>query len=124
MPTTQRGAVLVHYLTCGRRPMSVRGSCRLGRPVPIRLRFGQQLPVSVVFQEVASELNHAAHWKTAGSPVNSLFWDKFNLIQIVGNHVNELGHVEDKCYSNSYLHWPKDTRKVLLVIREDTQSRQ
>ena len=64
------------------------------------------------------------NWKTAGSPVNSIFWDKFNLIQIVGNHANELGHVEHKCDSNSSLYWLKDTHKVFLVIREDTQSRQ
>ena len=81
--------------------------------------------MSVVFQEVASERNHAAQLENCGeSPVNSIFWDKFNLIQIVVNPANELGHVEHKCGSNSYLHCLRDTHKVFLAIREDTQSRQ
>ena len=49
--------------------------------------------------------------------MSSVLWDQDNLIQRVGNHVEELGHVKYDPNSNNYVLWLKDTRDVFGTNR-------
>lgn len=44
--------------------------------------------------------------------MSSVIWDGDNLIQKVGGHIEELGHVQYEKNSNEYVLWLKDTRDV------------
>lgn len=44
--------------------------------------------------------------------MSSVLWDQDNLIQRVGNHVEELGHIKYDPNSNNHVLWLKDTRDM------------
>ena len=56
--------------------------------------------------------------------MSSVLWDGDNLIQKVGQHVDQLGHVKLDDHAGAYVLWLKDTRGVFgsgnTYIRGDT----